>query len=95
MCIRDRPKVVYENPLCPRCGRRMESMGRGQGYRCRRCGLRRRDAGKRAVVLKREVREGLYLPPPRAQRHLTKPLQRYGRENRGFNGCLIDRWHYP
>ena len=89
------PKVVYENPLCPRCGRRMESMGRGQGYRCRRCGLRRRDAGKREVVLKREVREGLYLPPPRAQRHLTKPLQRYGREKKVVKYYFIERWHYP
>ena len=24
-------------PICPRCERNMESAGRGQGYRCRRC----------------------------------------------------------
>ena len=89
------PKVVYENPLCPRCGSRMESMGKGQGYRCRGCGLRGREMRKRATILERGMKEGVYLPPPRAQRHLTKPLQRYGREKRGAEVHLIEMWHYP
>ncbi|MFB0543957.1 MAG: DUF1743 domain-containing protein, partial [Candidatus Bathyarchaeia archaeon] len=89
------PKVVYENPLCPKCGRRMESMGKGQGYRCRGCGLRGRELRKRTVLLERKVKEGVYLPPPRAQRHLTKPFQRYGREKKDAEVHFIERWHCP
>jgi tRNA(Ile2)-agmatinylcytidine synthase len=72
------PKMVYVNPLCPDCGKRMESMGKGKGYRCRRCGLRARDLEPEPVKCPRDLDVGLYLPPPRAQRHLTKPLSRYG-----------------
>jgi len=93
--LRLTPKVVYENPLCPRCGSRMEAMGREQGYRCRKCGLRGQEMRKQPIILKREIREGVYLPPPRAQRHLTKPFQRYGREKNSAEVHLIERWHYP
>jgi len=89
------PKVVYENPLCPRCGGRMEAMGREQGYRCKRCSLRGPEMKKQPVVLNREIREGIYLPPPKAQRHLTKPLQRYGQEKNGAEVHFIENWHYP
>jgi tRNA(Ile2)-agmatinylcytidine synthase len=93
--LRLAPKVIYENPLCPRCGSRMEAMGREQGYRCRKCGLRGQEMTKQQVIIEREIQEGIYLPPPRAQRHLTKPLQRYGREKNGAEVHLIEGWHYP
>jgi len=93
--LRLAPQVVYENPLCPRCGSRMEAMGREQGYRCRKCSFRGQEMTKQQVVLEREVRGGVYLPPPRAQRHLTKPLQRYGREKNSAEIRLIEKWHYP
>jgi len=84
------------NPLCPECGGGMESMGRGKGYRCRRCGFRDQGLTKRVVEEARGLALGLYLPPPRAQRHLTKPLERYGREkNRYVHGELYDPWHWP
>jgi tRNA(Ile2)-agmatinylcytidine synthase len=93
--LRLAPHVAYENPVCPRCGGRMEAMGREQGYRCRKCGLRGHEMRKQPVALERAIQEGVYLPPPRAQRHLTKPLQRYGREKNGAEVHLIERWHYP
>jgi len=89
------PDIRLENPLCPECGGGMESMGRGKGYRCRRCGLRNREIEKRAIEVERKVSPGLYLPPPSAHRHLTKPLDRYGREKRQGVPCeLREPWHW-
>ena len=70
--------VRLENPHCSICGARCESMGKGQGFRCRKCKAR---LPKTSRVKKRELRKitlGVYLPPPRAHRHLTKPFSRYG-----------------
>lgn len=67
-------------PRCPKCGSGMESMGRGKGYRCRRCGYRDPNASKASVKLERRVSEGVYKPPPRNMKHLTKPPSRYGLE---------------
>jgi tRNA(Ile2)-agmatinylcytidine synthase len=61
-------------PICPSCGRRMKSAGRGQGYRCRRCGTKA--DGKVEGPLNREIEEGFYEVPPSARRHLSKPLVR-------------------
>lgn len=74
------PKTSLSNPLCKVCGGRMESMGRSQGFRCKKCGNRERLAKKTVAQVQRSISEGLYLPPPRAHRHLTKPLSRYGLE---------------
>ena len=66
------------NPVCPVCGRTMESVGKGKGYRCRRC---RTSAD--IPVSKKEVRwvaKGWYEPPAAARRHLSKPLKRMGLE---------------
>jgi tRNA(Ile2)-agmatinylcytidine synthase len=76
-------KTRVRNPVCPSCGKGMESMGRGQGLRCKKCGRRSRNAEKLVVPVPRALAEGLCLPPPRAHRHLTKPEVRYGREKRG------------
>ena len=90
------PHIRLMNPLCPECGGGMESMGRGKGFRCRRCGLRDQGLTKRVVEVERDLAPGLYLPPPRAHRHLTKPLERYGREkSRHVHGELYDPWHWP
>lgn len=81
-----------ENPLCPKCGGRMESMGRGQGYRCKKCGYKDANVKKVARDVERGIKEGLYLPPERAHRHLTKPLRRFELEKKGFKGRLIEGW---
>lgn len=89
------PEIVYQNPICPKCGRRLESMGKGQGFRCDKCGSRYPNLGKVEVRLERCIKEGLYITSPRSQRHLTKPFQRYGMEKHDMAVKLIDVWHYP
>jgi len=73
----------------------MESMGSEKGFRCKKCGFRAPEMKKVAVEAKRPLEEGLYITPPRSQRHLTKPLCRYGREKSGPLGKMIDGWHFP
>jgi len=68
-------RTRHVKPMC--CGRRMESAGRGQGYRCRN-----EDCDKTAETLveesvERELEEGWYEVPPSARRHLAKPLVRH------------------
>ncbi|MEM2816338.1 MAG: tRNA(Ile)(2)-agmatinylcytidine synthase [Candidatus Bathyarchaeia archaeon] len=89
------PLIVYRNPQCPNCGRRLESMGKDKGFRCEKCGFKHPKLSKIAVELKRDLSEGLYIAAPRSQRHLTKPLVRYGREKRNFTAELIPDWCYP
>lgn len=89
------PLIVYRNPRCPNCGRRLKSMGKDKGLKCEKCGSRYPDLRKVAVELKRDLSEGLYITAPRSQRHLTKPLARYGREKKGLTAELIPDWHYP
>jgi tRNA(Ile2)-agmatinylcytidine synthase len=67
--------VEEQNPLCDSCGKRMESAGAGQGFRCRRC--RTKKISKVKVRVERDIREGAYQVPPGAMRHLTKPLSRF------------------
>ncbi len=62
------------NPLCPVCGRKMESIGRGKGYRCRRCGTRAGEEDAVFVEVRRNM-EGFYEVPVIARRHLSKPLK--------------------
>jgi len=94
--LRLAPKIVYQNPACPQCGKRLKSMGKGKGFRCERCGKRYTGLEKVAVKVEREVQKGLYITSPRSQRHLTKPFVRYGMEKRrAAVGELIDGWHYP
>jgi len=49
---------------------------------------RKREAFRAAAT---RVNPGTYLPSPRAQRHLTKQLIRYGREHTGMN-ALVNGW---
>jgi tRNA(Ile2)-agmatinylcytidine synthase len=87
-------KVVLQNPLCPNCGKRLKSMGKDKGFRCERCGARFGEAEKVAVTVDRELKTGLYVTATRSQRHLTKPIRRYGLEKYdGAVGKLIDEWH--
>ena len=89
------PKIALYNPKCPRCGRRMKSMGLKKGYRCEKCGFRSSRLEKVAVESKRNLETGIYVTSPRSQRHLTKPLCRYGREKPNKPRRMIDGWHFP
>lgn len=82
-----------QNPICSTCGKRMKSAGKGQGYRCKRC--RTLASSKIHSEIRRELEEKVYLPPPRAHRHLTKPEVRYGRESSGLCRAPTSGWHFP
>ena len=82
--LRAREEVVEKNPLCPRCGKRLKSVGRSGGYKCKKCGFKSVDASKLLLRRSRSEVEGVYTPPPRSMRHLAKPLRRYGLEKKGF-----------
>ncbi len=77
-------KLIYKNPLCPRCGKRMKSMGRNKGFECYKCGFHGPNLKKIAFRVERTVKPGLYITPPRSERHLTKPMSRYGLEKTGL-----------
>ena len=89
------PCFIYENPRCPKCHKRMESAGKGQGFRCRKCGVNAHTASKALVPIERDLSLGVYVPPPRANRHLTKPILRYGQERNDSRVCLTEPWHWP
>ncbi len=74
------PLVKTRNPLCPRCSKRTSSAGKGQGFKCKKCG-EKIFAEKIIEVSHRKIAESVYIPPPRAQRHLTRPYTRFNRQN--------------
>ncbi len=90
------PKIVLQNPICLKCGKRLKSMGKGKGFRCEKCGARFNDAEKVQTAGKRGLKAGLYVTSTRSQRHLTKPLSRYGLEKHGAGVAdMIENWHSP
>jgi tRNA(Ile2)-agmatinylcytidine synthase len=74
--LRERVTTERVVPSCPDCERSMESAGRNQGYRCRDCGTTA--PGRVDRPLDRELDPGWYEVPPRARRHIAKPLVRGG-----------------
>jgi tRNA(Ile2)-agmatinylcytidine synthase len=88
--------IQLENPLCSSCGRRLKSMGKKQGFRCEKCGSKYSELKKKEISIPRTIKTGLYVTSIRSQRHLTKPLSRYGKEKSDASTChLIDNWHNP
>ncbi len=86
------PKIFFSNPKCPECGKRMTSMGKEKGFRCDKCGFRSSKLEKTAVREERILEPGLYVTSQRSQRHLSKPLIRYGREKVGTQVKMIPGW---
>lgn len=66
----------WVTPRCQSCDRTMESAGAAQGYRCRRCGTSA--ATRQQQPIDRSLKIGWYEVPPRARRHIAKPLIRGG-----------------
>jgi len=67
---------VFESrpPSC--CGKRMTSAGKNKGFKCRKCGKRRPTTAAKKRVVERSLQPGWFEVPPRARRHLSKPLVR-------------------
>jgi tRNA(Ile2)-agmatinylcytidine synthase len=89
------PKIRSSNPICPKCNDRMTSRGKDQGFGCVKCGSEARHASKIETSEPRNLIPGLlYIPPVRAHRHLTKPVQRFSREKKKtrFPLKLIAGW---
>ncbi len=63
-------------PTCPGCDGSMSSAGADAGYRCRDCGTTA--AGRVEQPVDRLLDEGWYEVPPRARRHVARPLCRGG-----------------
>ena len=83
-----------ENPVCPNCGKHLKSMGKNQGFRCEKCGGKFADLKKQESPVPRAIKVGLYVTSTRSQRHLTKPLGRYGLEKQRFDHApMVDGWH--
>ena len=88
------PKIRMENPFCSTCGKRLKSMGKNQGFRCEKCQCKFASFAKRETVVPRVIEIGLYVTSTRSQRHLTKPLRRYGLEKSNVEiKRLIRGWH--
>jgi len=67
------------NPMCPKCEKRMGSLGAGQGYRCKRCGSKAPSGAGEFEPVRRRIEPGWYEPPVASRRHLHKPLRRMSR----------------
>jgi tRNA(Ile2)-agmatinylcytidine synthase len=90
--------AAYEptGPVCAKCGKRLKSLGKQKGFRCERCHEKYPNKQKEKIVINRELTKGLYITSARSQRHLTKPLRRYGLEKAFQEKInLIDKWHDP
>jgi tRNA(Ile2)-agmatinylcytidine synthase len=59
----------------------MKSEGKGKGFQCKKCKLKESSSlQKTSIQIPREISTGLYIPTPKAHRHLTKPMHRFGLE---------------
>lgn len=64
------------NPKCNTCGKSMKSIGKGQGYRCKKCGAKLPEDSAEFIKVDRNLKPGFYEVPVCARRHLSKPLSR-------------------
>lgn len=67
------PKLVFEAPACPRCGRKMKSLGREKGYRCSKCEFRMSNMKPISTKKERKITIGTYDVAVSARRHLVSP----------------------
>jgi tRNA(Ile2)-agmatinylcytidine synthase len=88
------PGRRWVNPTCTACDRIAKSEGAGKGFQCRRCGAKFDEGARRTENRIRSLVPGVYLPSSGSQRHLTKPLIRYGCELYETHP-LIEGWFQP
>ncbi len=78
------PVLRKVNPTCPSCGKRMKSEGKGKGYSCKRCKIKVPASAAKLEEMRREIEVGAFEVPPRARRHLAKPLVRVAYPRREY-----------
>jgi tRNA(Ile2)-agmatinylcytidine synthase len=67
-------RVKLSNPLCPVCGKRMDSIGKEKGYRCKRCHTKSSEAIYQEVP--RGIKAGVYGVAVSSRRHLSTPPEK-------------------
>ena len=78
------PTLKKVNPVCKRCGKRMKSEGKDKGYSCKKCKIRLPPKAAKILKISRDVIVGAFEVPPRARRHLAKPLIRVKQPRREY-----------
>jgi tRNA(Ile2)-agmatinylcytidine synthase len=78
------PTLKKVNPVCKRCGKRMKSEGKDKGYSCKKCKIRLPPKAAKILKISRDVMVGTFEVPPRARRHLAKPLIRVKQPRREY-----------
>lgn len=67
------PQKIIDAPYC--CGgKKMTSAGAGKGFKCRSCSNTVSEERAPTKFIERGIEEGWYEAPPRARRHLSRPL---------------------
>ena len=72
--------ILFTNPTCKKCNKKMKSNGNRQGFECVKCGAK--FFSKSKLEIPRKIQSKLYLPDISAHRHLTRPSQRIKRRNK-------------
>ncbi len=70
-----------ENPVCKNCKKKMTSAGKNKGYVCKKCRTKLPPEAAKEIEIERELETKIYEVPPRARRHLAKPLIRKEENN--------------
>jgi len=68
--------IKDSNPVCPKCGKSMSSVGKNKGYRCKKCKKKVKEEEVEMIPVLRDIEPGFYEVPSCARRHLAKPLKR-------------------
>ena len=78
VCIKKLAEVKKKkaNPICKKCNKSMGSLGKGKGYRCKKCSEKAPEEAAEMVPVERKLAPGFYETPSCARRHLAKPLKR-------------------
>ncbi|KXA94803.1 hypothetical protein AKJ36_02240, partial [candidate division MSBL1 archaeon SCGC-AAA259I07] len=71
-----KPEKKENNPVCENCKINMKSAGKNKGYYCKKCGAKLPLGAGEEIEVDRELETKLYEVPPKARRHLTKPIIR-------------------
>ena len=85
------PRFIKKgNPVCESCCRKMESAGKGKGYRCRKCGTKARFP--QTALAESDLKEGVYSATASSRRHLSMPVELMEKEYLTAVGKEATHW---